>query len=301
MRNLLVLMLASAIVAPAMAQEKTTTTTTTKETTTVRTMEKTVSHDGFDMLGPPLWNVNDTSTVPPHRVDLRLSFKWMTSVFPADGHDQQDDFVLIPHVVFGITDCIEAWASNSAWVGNGGNVGPLRDGNYDSNVGALWRFKEQEGTWSPSMAVSENLRLPTGNSSNGLDAETRLLLTNQYDNGMRSHINVFGTTVNGNNDGSTRYPNTDGTFPEDRHFQWGIVAGMDGPLCDDGNVRWIADYMNRSSTGYGSKNMNILELGFQWKISDCDALSLAGQISLDGSGEVPNGGAGVTYSHSITW
>lgn len=298
---MLILALASAIVTPAMAQDKKpATTTTTHEKTTVRTTEKTMAKESYDLLGPPLLNMNDTTTVPPHRIDLRMTGAWETANYPANGHDKHDDTHIVPHVVVGLTDNLEMSVANFIWVDSKGDVGPLRDGNYDTHVGALWRFRDQEG-YVPAMAVSGGLRVPTGQHSNGVDAEVRALFTNQYDNGMRSHINVFGTSVNGNNDGSTRYLDTNGNFPDDRHFQYGIVVGMDGPLCDDGKVHWIADYMNRSGQHYGSRNMNILELGFQWQIADNDALSMATQIGLDGNDQTPNAAAGITYSHSLCW
>jgi len=280
----------------AVAQEKETTKVTTKETTLP---------SGVDLLGPPLWSMQDAVPVPQGGLDLRLGFKWVTGSGPYNGGDSDDDFVIIPHLVWGFAQNWELAISNSAWVGDGGDVGPLQDGNYDSNLAILWRLADQNG-WVPAIALQGAARIPTGDGSSGIDGELRLILTSDHDNGIRSHINAFAKTVNGNNDGSTRYVvdnifdvYTDGDFPDNRHFQWGFVLGLDGPLCADGAVRWVADYVHRSSYHYGNANVNLLELGFEWKIADAHSLGMAALVGLDDNGDTPNAGAGLTYSYAI--
>jgi hypothetical protein len=171
----------------------------------------------------------------------------------------------------------------------------------------LWRFKEQDACW-PAMALSSHLRIPTGDDSAGVDLEMRLVMTNEYESGIRSHLNVFGKSVNGNND-DFDFDDEDGSwlwgddddfdFEDARDFQWGVVLGLDGPLCNDGSVRWVADYMHRSSYFEGSGNINMLELGWEWNMAAGHNLGMSFQVGLDGSGDTPNFGAAIAYSLAL--
>ncbi len=276
------------------------------DVTHVTTKTETVSSD-FDLIAP-LFFFEDAVPLECGKVDLRFHFQWITGGDPAgqgrksrwwdtsgsgglfgnkrDRGDGDDDFVLTPAIYWGITDNLELSARVPMWLGDGGDKGALDESNFDSELGMLWRFREQEG-WFPALALSSTLRLPTGDRSNKFDVEMRLVMTNDYDSGLRSHINAFMASVNGNSDENLR------------HFQWGFVFGLDGPLCADGSVRWVADYMHRSSHHYGASNMNILELGWQWDISEAHRLGMATQIALDRVDDTPNFGAGITYSWSI--
>ena len=156
------------------------------------------------------------------------------------------------------------------------------------------------------IAVAGGLRLPTGDGSDGVDGELRLILTNEYDSGIRSHINLFGASINGDNDESSRFDDhlhlSDilGSGDHDaRHVQWGVSVGLDGPLYDDGAVRWVADYVHRSSRRNGRSNINMLELGVEWDMPDAGDLGIATQIGLDRTGDTPNFGLGITYSHTL--
>lgn len=296
MKRMLSVILGLSISGAAVAQEKEVTNVTTKTTTVA---------GGADLLGPPLWTIQDATPVPAGSVNLRVGVKWSTASAPANGGNSDDDFVIIPHVVIGLVDNVELAVGTSAWLGDSGDVGPMRDGNYDSNVGVLWRFFQQDG-FIPSMAVLGGMRVPTGDGSSGVDGEFRLIFTNEYDSGIRSHINLIGITANGNNDESTRYKVSnpynaweDGKFANNRHWQWGVVVGLDGPLCSDGAVRWVGDYVHRSSYHYGTRNINLLELGWEWAIAEGHSLGMSTQIGLDDNGDTPNFGAGFTYSYRI--
>lgn len=300
MKRLLSLAFVMGIVIPALAQPPKTETTvreTTKVTTTERTTAPALECE-HDLLGPPLWSVNDAVPVPPNRLDLRLTGFWMTAHAPANGGDSDDDFILTPHLVWGVAENWELAISNGIWLGDSGDMGPQRDGNYDTNVALLWRFAEQNGNW-PAMALQSRARIPTGDGSSGVDGELRLILTNTYDSGIRSHVNAFAVTVNGDNERSNRYAPTFEDLPDNRHFQWGFVIGLDGPLNADGSARWVADYMNRSSYHYGASNLNLLDLGVQWAFAENHALGISTQIGLDDNEDTPNFGAGFTYSFSI--
>ena len=235
-----------------------------------------------------LWSMDDATPIETGRVDLRLTFGWTTAGAPANLGDSNDDFVINTSLTWGTCDNVEAFLEVPVWVGDGGDRPAFEDGNADTTLGFTWRFMEPDGTM-PAAALQMKARIPTGDSSSGVDGEARLILTNEYDSGMRSHINAFAQTINGDMD------------PNARDFQWGFVLGMDGPLCQDGTVRWVADYLHRVGVHYGASNMHILELGWEWDMGDSQRLGFSTQIGLDRVDDTPNFGAGLTYSQALTF
>ena len=234
------------------------------------------------------WQMDDAVTLPTGQVDLRFSFGWETASFPANGGDSDDDFSIQPSLVWGTCNNVEVFASVPVALGDGGDVGALDRSNADTMIGFTWRFAEPMDAW-PAMALKATARVPTGDNSSGVDGELRLIMTNDYDSGIRSHLNFFGQTVNGNND-----PGLD-------HFQYGVVVGMDGPLCSNGAVRWVADYMHRSRFREGAANINLFEVGWEWEMAEAQRLGMSLQVGLDDNEDTPNVGAIITYSHSLTF
>lgn len=307
MKRILVVACVLAIGGTAFAQEA--------EVTTVTTTE----FGGDDLLSQ-LWNMEDATPLDPGQLDFRLGGHWVTESAPANWGDSDDDFILRPAIVWGIVDNLEMSLSMDAWLGDGGDMGPFEDGNYDTTIGFLWRFYEQQfrecdaGCLDlPSMALSASARVPTGDRSNGVDGELRLIMSYEYDNGIRSHLNIFGKSVNGDNQEELS-PRIDddalvsldwddwlmGEDPVDpRHFQWGVVLGADGPLCADGAVRWVLDYMHRNGEFYGRGDMDILELGWEWTMSEMHKLGMSMQVGLDHTDDNPNFGAGLMYALSL--
>jgi len=277
---------------------------TEAEITTIKT-ETVVLNDGVD-LTVPQWLMNDAQPMDCGTVDLRLRTYWETDSFPANNGDSDDDYVVEPAIYWGIAENWEVWARNQAWLGDSGDRNAFADGNYDTWIGAMWRFRDQEGFW-PAMALQAEARIPTGDGSSGIDGELRLNLTNEYDSGIRSHVNVFGIVTNGNNAENVQMDDDNpGQFvPDDsldaRNTQYGLVVGLDGPLGDSGNLRWVADYMNRSSYYFGRSNMNVLELGVEWKMSDETKLAIGGRAGLDDEEDTLNFGFGATYSYTIRY
>jgi hypothetical protein len=283
---------------------------------TYETSKTTTVPGGADLL-TPLWQMEDATPVNTGQVDLRMRFSWVTESDHSNLGDVDDDFVLSPSIAWGAAENLELSLAWDAWLFDSGDMGPFDDGNYDTTIGVLWRLHQQTTEACaagclriPSIAISGKARIPTGCTSSGVDGELRLILTNEYDSGLRSHVNVFGKTVNGTNLETARNDDffggdsdawgLDGSGDLDvRDFQWGLVLGLDGPIGD--SVRWVADYMNRSSKFCGNSNMNILELGLEWKINDANKLGTSFQIGLDHMGENPNFGAGIAYSYSLTY
>lgn len=247
--------------------------------------EASTGGGGTDVMSE-LWQFEDAVPLATGQVDLRLTTRWQTASFPANRGDSSDDWMVEPTIYWGSCPNVEVSLRVPIWLGEGGDVPPDNNGNGDLTVGTLWRFAEQTADW-PAMALSGSLRLPTGDNSDGVDAELRLVLTNDYDSGIRSHINGFAQSINGDN------------FDDLRDFQWGVVIGLDGPLCADGTVRWVADYLHRSSQRENSSNMNLLELGWEWDMASNQKLGMSMQIGLDDNEDTPNFGAAITYSQTL--
>jgi hypothetical protein len=288
------------LAAPAFGQSSSSTTVTT--TTTTTTTSQADYFTGFLL--------QDASTLPAGQVDLRLRFDWFTSTHA------EDAFTLTPALVWGVADGFEFFAEVPVSLGEGGerpgsrnsvrsermklqeesrslsedldpDAGdPLLEGNGDTYIGAQWRFFEQEDS-VPSMALRGTARIPTAHDSNGVDGELRLILTNDYDSGVRSHLNGFVKTINGDNDA------------EARDFQWGIVAGVDGPLNSDGSARWVLDYYHASAVHRAESNIHMLEFGSEWTLSDEHKFGLLARVGLDHHRDTPDFGAGIQYSYSI--
>lgn len=265
--------------APVLAQES----ETTYQTTTTTTLASKAD------LVRELWFIDDARTIDPGSVDLRMTFRWITANAPANLGDSDDDFIVVPGLAWGPCDNVEVFADVPVWVGDSGDKPGVKDGNADTNLGFTWRFWEGKDTWNSALAFRGTARIPTGDDSDGVDGEFRLILTNEYESDLRSHINVFGQTVNGDVD------------PGLRDFQWGFLAGMDGPLCMQGAVRWVADYLHRSSYHDGASNINLMELGWEWDMAEAQKLGMSVQVGLDRTGDTPNVGAAIAYSHSLLY
>jgi len=299
MKQLLCVLIVFAAGVEVLAQET--------ETTTIRTQTTVIVEEQPDLL-TPLWSMTDTVPVEPCSVHLRVNFRWETADGVSTGGDNDDDFILTPAIVWGIAEDWEVWARTPAWLGDAGNRGPFEDGNYDTYVGALWRFKDQEGSW-PAMAIAGEARIPTGDGSSGVDGELRLVLTNEYDSGLRSHINLFGISQNGDNADTLVGDEDEGflDFEGPRRVSaencaWGLLVGMDGPLGEGGDLRWVADYTFRGPQYTQSdSNQHVAELGLQWKIDGDSAFGIAGTAGLHNDQETPDYGLGFTYSYALRY
>jgi hypothetical protein len=293
---------------PAIAQNDTVRRETTTVTTTTTTTA-TVTDTSYDLLGLETFNFLDATTLQDGTVDLRIAGRWVDSpdnrkqVYTItteddDEDDQGDQIILIPEIVWGATDRLELWVSVPFWVD-----GEPEEGNYDTNVGGQWRISDLDEN-CPAWALASQIRVPTGDGSNGIDWELRLILTNEYESGLRSHLNIFGITVNTDN------------YADPRDFQYGAVAGLDGPLNDSGSLRWVFDYFYRSSYSEGSEpdllyypsvdpdtggeKRNTAELGLQWQINECNKLGFAVQAGLDhAENETPEWAGSLTYAYTI--
>jgi|CXWL01.1.fsa_nt_gi hypothetical protein len=266
-----------------------------REATTVTTTTTTVADSSYDLLGLETFNFLDATTFTEGAVDLRLAGRWIDS---GNSDDADDQIILTPEIVWGASEKYELFLAVPTWVD-----GEPYEGNYDAYVGGQWRVTDLDGDWG-AVALAWSIRVPTGEGSNGVDASLRAIVTHEYDSGIRSHFNIWGTTVNTDN-------------YDARNFQYGAVVGLDGPLCDDGAVRWVFDYMYESSHAEGSEpdmlyyaagpdpetggeQRNTAELGVQWQINETSKLGFGFQAGLDhAENETPELAASLTYAYTI--
>jgi len=308
-RTLASVLVCACMAAPLAAQESDVTNVTTT-TTTVST--------GVDLLDGS-WYVQDATPLATGKVDLRFTAGWESAAFPANRGDSDDDYFLTPAIHWGCCNNVELSIGVPMWLGDGGDVGALRDGNFDTNVGMLWRIAE-DWVGEYDVALAAKARIPTGDASDKVDGELRLIMTHNYDSGVRSHFNIFGASMNGTNDETVDWDGDDDGWGggwgrgwmngwwggrnhmgEQRDFQYGAVIGADGPLCGDGAVRWVFDYLHRSSEHDGQNNWNMAEVGWEWSVDDASKLGFSVQVNLDRSTDAPNVGAMLTYAHALTF
>jgi hypothetical protein len=268
-----------------------------RETTTVTTTTTTVADASYDLLGLETFNFLDATVLPEGMVDLRIAGRWVDT---ADEEDKEEQIIITPEIVWGATDRLEIAVSAPTWVD-----GEPDEGNYDTYLAATWRISDLDEN-CPAFALAGIMRIPTGDQSNGVDGQLRLIITNEYESGIRSHINLWATTVNTDN------------YEDARDFQYGGVAGLDGPLNDCGTLRWVFDYMYEASHQEGSEGSdtpagfvpgrenrgeqrNTAEAGIQWQINECSKLGFAVQGGLDhAENETPEWAASLTYAHALS-
>lgn len=261
--------------------------TTVSESTTVTTTTTTVS-SGYDFFAP--LNINDATPFETGAVDFRLRFEWINGLDDREIYsDPDDDYIVGGSIVWGAAENFQLSFDVPVTVGDAGDRDGKADGNADTYIGAQWRFIEEQDM-IPAIALEGTARIPTGDGSSGVDGRFGLDFTKEFgDSDVRGHFNAFCITANGNN------------TPNERNFQWGFVVGADGPLCADGAVRWIADYMHRSSVHFGVANQNVLELGTEWVISDAHKMGFTTQIGLDGNDDTQAFGARLNYAYTMRY
>lgn len=263
-----------------------------------------------------LWFFQDAVPTPTGMVDLRLSGGWQTASFPANNGHSSDDYIMTPALYWGFAENWEASINVPVWMGGGGDRDGYIKGNYDTNVGVMWRFLEQADGRPFDMALIGNFRIPTGYKSQGVDYEVRLAMTHTYDNDWRAHFNFWGNFVNGNNDNSQRAraraaraefgPLGDFVLDDPykagrRSTQYGGNLGFDMPLCANGDVRMVVDYLARNSRTKGQNWWHILQAGWEWQMTDANRMGFSFFYNLDNSTDAPTSGAQLTLAYALLY
>jgi hypothetical protein len=164
-------------------------------------------------------------------------------------------------------------------------------GNGDANL-ILFERVVKETDSLPAIGLQEEMRVPSGDGSSGVDGTLLLAVTKTFAERFRAHVNGWITTANGEPGGESE---------DRRHFQWGFGPGFDY-LIDEKTLALI-NYINKSSDDYGDHNNNILELGATRLLTKNDKydtlIKFAVDIGLDGQEDTPHLGAKVLWE--IGW
>ncbi|HKQ46860.1 MAG TPA: hypothetical protein VJZ71_02185 [Phycisphaerae bacterium] len=260
---------------------------TASETTTETTVE--TKSEICDIYGykevSDFFNIREANPqVSACEWEFELGADWATR---SDGED--DEFGLEQTIKYGITDDIFVELEvQEPSLGDGGD-----QGTGDLNL-ILFERVLKETECLPAIGLQQEMRIPSGDGSSGVDGRFHLVLTKHIIDKLRVHLDGYIETANG----------SQGASDEDedrRHFQWGVGPGFDYEI--DEQTLVLINYLNRSSEEYGHHNQNILELGAVREIArtECTAqhVKIAADIGLDGQEETPNFGAKLMWS--IDW
>jgi hypothetical protein len=173
------------------------------------------------------------------------------------------------------------------------------EGNGDINL--LWKqrlIEEEESNWWPTVTLENELRLPTGYHSNGVDYTFQTVVAKQVGPGT-AVFNGFLTSANGNNNLEQASWWDQALGEEDdslRHLQWGLRAGYKWRLTDQ--FALLADYTYQSSELKGEENQNIGEFAAEWRVNEHLTIGPGILFGLDGNEDTPNFGAGILVHYS---
>jgi hypothetical protein len=157
------------------------------------------------------------------------------------------------------------------------------DGNGDIILGWQQRWVK-EADMVPTLATLAQIRVPSGDQSSGVDGTLTAIIAKELGPGT-AFFNAFGKSANGNN------------FEDVRYFQWGFRAGYKWRLSDQFAI--VGDYAYQSSEERGHGDLNILEFGGEYRVTDNLTIGPGLQIGLDDNEETPDVGAGIQLKYSF--
>jgi len=223
-----------------------------QETTKVTTTEY---ETGWTLDGP--YFLRSADPVEPGEKELKFIYAYEKE---EDDEEHELEFVF----EWGVMENLEFIFEIPAVIGDG-----RVEGNGDiQQIGFHVKHWSEDG-WMPAFATRHLVRLPTGYHSDGVDYLGRGLLTwTLVPDKLRLEFNPWLKSVNGNREDDTRW------------FQWGAAVGFDFQCCE--NWIFIADYHNRSSEEFGSRNQQTIELGADWEFAEDQILAFATEFEVDG-------------------
>ena len=216
------------------------------------------SSSGVGLGGP--YFLRSADPVGPGELELKFVGRYGE---PADGDEE-----------WGL-DLVAEWGFAENWefifevpveLGNGrvqGN-GDIEEFGFHTK---LW----DESDGHPAFAVRNLIRIPTGYHSSGIDYELRGLFSKNCPCstcGVRWHLNPWYKSVNGHNN------------DEARNSLWGVAFGFDVPVCEAVNM--VLDYQYNRGENEGDDEDQLVEIGFDWTLSESRTLGLSGTIDTDG-------------------
>jgi hypothetical protein len=241
-------------------------------------METTMSEEIDRVLSGPYFL---RSADPEPLGVLEFKFIYAFETYDEEDDEHEGEFEL----EWGIAENIEFLLATSAVLGDG-----LVEGNGDITVlGLHTRFWEEDG-WIPAFAMRNQVRLPTGYHSSGVDYTARGLFTwTLIPEVSRLHFNPFVTSINGDN----YEEDEDEDFEGIRRFRWGAAIGADCMAVED--VIFTAAYKVQSSELKGDRDSHSMEIGMDWEFAEGQELGLAWEFSLDGDTAGPDFIARISY------
>lgn len=228
----------------------------------------------------------------PCTVQLLQTFDWSTA---SDGTD--DDITSVSRIEWGFLPNHELNLSVPVRLGDG-----AVEGNADITIGHKWRLWSEKD-WLPSFAILNELRVPNGYRSQGVDwTLTGLITKSIVPDKLRVHANPFLKSVNGENLVRGREVPRWARSKHDidpRHFQWGFVIGADYKINECLIV--TADYIHETSNIYGWRNQHTVEQGVEWRFAENQTLGAAAYLSLDSDHLGPNTGLRFNYTYTFDY
>ncbi len=177
------------------------------------------------------------------------------------------------------------------------------DGNADIYLSWLQRWvQESEGEWWPTFSTLNELRIPNGYGSEGLDWTLTGILAKELGPGT-AYMNAFLRSANGQNDWERGLSWADALYSsrdysdDRRHFQWGFRWGYKWRITDC--FALIGDYVLQSNPLRGWHNQHIGEVSAEWRLSNQLTIGPGIMYTLDGSAQTPNFGAGVKLHYAF--
>lgn len=157
------------------------------------------------------------------------------------------------------------------------------DGNGDVTFGWQQRWIKDNGAM-PTLSTLAEIRTPSGDQSSGVDGTLTGIAAKEMGPGTL-FLNGFVKTANGNN------------IEDVRHFQWGVRAGYKWRLSEQ--LAIVGDYSYQSSIERGHGDVDVLEVGAEYHVSDHLTIGPGIQIGLDDNEETPDVGAGLLVKYSF--
>lgn len=241
----------------------------------------------WDVEGPV--SMRSADTQERGTIDLKIGFDYGTS---SDGTD--DDYGNSFELQWGLADNHEIRLMLPI------NFGDGEDGNADLSFGWQWRLWEEQNAL-PAFAVYNELRIPSGYHSSGLDWELRGVMTwTLQPDSMRLHFNPFIRFMDGDNLESNLHGDGDdhGFFFDNdhhsaRHFAAGGIIGIDYRFSDTTVLN--VDYVLDSGRMNGYSMQHSMEAGLDYDLGNGQSLTWATRWTLDGDSQGDNWGMTISY------
>lgn len=173
------------------------------------------------------------------------------------------------------------------------------DGNGDVSLVWKQRLLEEERDGAPvTFTIQNELRLPTGYDSSGVDWTVQGVIAKEFGPGT-AVFNAFAKSANGHNnlESASWWDQVNGESDDElEHFQWGFRLGYKWRLTE--SFALVTDYINQNNELRGERNQNIGELAAEWRVNEHLTIGPGIMFGLDGQDSTPDFGAGLLIHYS---